>query len=65
MEAASFAMGKGELLSYLSGDTSQPQETVTPEMPPPEIEPPVTDPEVSKPVEKTQDKQSGQIIRNQ
>ena len=70
MEAASFAMGKGELLSYLTQDAYQPQETVThkieaTETEPPEIETPEIDLEVSKPVEQNQDKQSGQIIRNQ
>jgi len=56
MEAASFAMGKGELFAYLSRDVSARQEPVIRK----------TEPEVqeSKPVEQSQEMQSGQIIRN-
>ncbi|MBT8440080.1 MAG: hypothetical protein HKP55_11455 [Gammaproteobacteria bacterium] len=56
MEVASFAMGKGELFGYLSRDVSRQQETVTRK-----IEPKA---KVSKPVEQSQEMQSGQIIRN-
>lgn len=54
MEVASFALGKGELFGYLSRDVSQPQETATSNI----------ERKASKPVQPSQEKQSGQIIRN-
>ena len=54
MEVASFTMGKGELLGYLSRDVPQQQETVARKV----------EPKVSKPVQPSQEMQSGQIIRN-
>jgi chromosome segregation ATPase len=56
MEVTSFAMGKGELFGYLSRDVSRQQETAAQK-----IEPKA---KVSKPVEQSQEMQSGQIIRN-